>query len=288
MRSGRIVRIRRMFHDPGMDLHNVEELIRPLTRADLPEWRDTDVLLAGGTALFSEPQPGVRRLIDLSALGWPSLEISPGGLRIAATCTLADAAAARLPAEWTAASLIAGCCRALAGSHKIWNAATVGGNLCHALPAAPMLAMGVALDGVAVIWRTDGGERRTPMLDFAVGPQRTVLGRGEVLRAIDIPAAALRRRAALRQASLTDLGRSAALVAATLDPADGEYRLTVTASVPQPLQIAWRVAPSAAAIDTALAALPANIWYDDVHGSPAWRRHMTQRLAGELLHELTA
>ncbi len=275
-----------MFHRPDMDLNTVNELLRPATRAELPEWRETDALLAGGTALFGEPQTGLRRLIDLHALCWPPFELSPDGLRVAATCTLAEAAAAHWPAEWAAAPLIAGCCRALAGSFKVWNAATVGGNVCQALPAAPMLAMGVALDGVAAIWQPGGGERRLPMLDFAVGPQRTALRPGEVLRAIDIPASALRCRTAWRQASLTELGRSAALLVATLDPADGAWRLTVTASVPRPMQLAWPAPPCAAALDAAIAAMPGDAWFDDVHGAPGWRRHMTRRLAAELLHEL--
>ena len=269
-----------------MDLNTIEELVRPASRADLPQWRDTDALLAGGTALFAEPQAAVRRLIDLQALAWPSLEVSPAGLLIAATCTLAEAAAARWPAEWVATPLIAGCCRALAGSFKVWNAATVGGNVCQALPAAPMLALAVALDGVAAVWQPGGGERQLPMLDFATGPQRTALRPGEVLRAIDIPAAALRRRAAWRQACLTELGRSAALLAATLDPVGGEFRLTITASVPHPMRLAWPALPNAAALDAAIAALPGELWFDDVHGAPEWRRHMTRRLAAELLHEL--
>ena len=271
-----------------MDLIAVEHVFRPGTRADLPQWRDRDVLLAGGTGLFAEPQPLARRLIDLHALKWPALEVSAAGLRIAATCTLAEAEAARLPAEWTAAALIGECCRALAGSFKVWNAATVGGNVCMALPAAPMLALTVALDGVAVIWLPGGGERQAPMDAFAVGPQRTVLRSGEILRAVDLPTAALRRRAGLRQASLTALGRSAALLAATVDLGDGAFRVTITASTVRPVLMAWPDPPGPVALDDRIAALPDSMWFDDVHGAPAWRRHMTRRLAAELLHELTA
>lgn len=269
-----------------MDLLNVERVLRPATRADLPDWHAADALLAGGTALFSEPQPGLRRLIDLQALGWPPLEASPAGLRVAATCTLAEVAAASLPAEWVAAPLIAACCRALSGSFKVLHTATVGGNVCHALPAAPMLAAAVALGGVAIVWLPGGGERAVPMPDFALGPQRTALRPGEVLRAIDLPAWFLRCRAAWRQASLFELGRSAALLAATLDPADGSFRLVITASTPRPLLLSWPAPPDAEALDTAVAALPGDVWLDDAHGAPAWRRHMTRRLAAELLEEL--
>ena len=39
------------------------------------EWRDGDSWLAGGTWLFSEPQPHLRRLLDLTAVGWEPLVV---------------------------------------------------------------------------------------------------------------------------------------------------------------------------------------------------------------------
>lgn len=241
--------------------------------------------LAGGTWLFSEPQPGLRRLVDLAGLGWPALEVSGAGLRIGATCTIAALEAFEAPVEWRAGPLFAACCNALLGSFKVWNTATVGGNVCLALPAAPMLALTVALDGVAEVWRPDGSVRRVPMAAFATGPQRTVLAPGELLRAIDLPAAALRRRGAIRQASLSVHGRSAALLVGTRDAAGG-LALTVTASTMRPVRLDWPAPPGAAALDAAVEAGCAGLWYDDVHGAPAWRRHMTRRLAAALLEQL--
>jgi CO/xanthine dehydrogenase FAD-binding subunit len=294
-----------------VDLPSIISVASPSTRSDLPPWQPGAAWLAGGTWLFSEPQPGLRTLTDLSALRWPALEGSEAGLRIGATCTIAALEAFEAPPEWRAGPLFAACCNALLGSFKVWNTATVGGNVCLSLPAAPMLALTVALDGVACIWRPaaarkplgfaepapfananslrsqrDGTERLVPMADFTLGPQRTVLTPGELLRAIDLPVAALRRRAAWRQASLTTHGRSAALLVATLD-ANGGLALTVTASTMRPLHASWASPPSAAALDARLQAIPAALWYDDVHGAPAWRRHMTRRLAAELLAELT-
>ena len=163
---------------------------------------------------------------------------------------------------------------------------------CHALPplygqslpAAPMLALTVALDGVARVWRPDGTERQVPMAGFTTGPQRTVLAPGELLRCIDLPDAALRRRGAMRQASLTAHGRSAVLLVATEEA--GRFALTVTASTVRPVHAAWPEAPSRKALDATIADFPAALWHDDVHGAPAWRRHMTRRLAAELHEEL--
>ena len=266
-----------------MDLNGIETVAHPRTRTDLPAWTPVSAFVAGGTWLFSEPQPHLRHLVDLSALAWPAIERTPSGLRIGATCTIAALDAFEAPNEWQAARLIPACCNALLGSFKVWNAATVGGNICLALPAAPMLALTVALDGTALVWAPDGSERRISMASFALAAQQTALRPGELLRAIDLPETALRRRAALRQASLTTMGRSAALLLATRDTHG--LALTITASTTRPLQAHWPE-PSAHAIDAFIAGIPPALWFDDVHGTPAWRRHMTRRLAHELIEEL--
>ena len=132
-----------------MDLNTITEVVRPRERDGLPAWQDGDAWLAGGTWLFSEPQPHLNRLIDLTALGWPAIEVDEQ--RLAHRRDLHDRAARHdcaLPVEWTAAPLIGQCCRAFLASFKIWNTATVGGNICMSLPAGPMISLASALDGV--------------------------------------------------------------------------------------------------------------------------------------------
>ena len=266
-----------------MDLNTVTEIARPRRRAELPAWSAGDAWLAGGTWLFSEPQLKVSRLIDLAELGWPAFEISAQGLRIAATCKIAALEAMTCPPGWIAAPLVNQCCRAFLASFKIWNAATVGGNLCMSLPAGPMISLTAALDGVCTIWTRDGGERRVAVADFVLAPQRNVLKPGELLRAVDLPAAALRRRTAFRQISLSPLGRSAALLIGTRSPEDGAIALTVTASTPRPIRLAFGRMPSRTALRATLeAAIPRELYYDDVHGAPAWRRQMTLQFAEEI------
>src|SRR6516162_8395120 len=199
-----------------MDLNTIAEVARPQSRAELPVWTAGDAFLAGGTWLFSEPQVHLKRLIDLTDLKWPALTIHERGLTIAATCTVAQLDALACPSDWLAAPLINQCCRSFLASFKIWKTATVGGNICMSLPAGPMISLASALDGVALVWARDGSERRLPVLDFVVGSRRNVLAPGDILRRIDIPAAALSRRAAFRQLSLAPLGRSAALLIGTL------------------------------------------------------------------------
>lgn len=270
-----------------MDLHTIETIIATPTRDTLAAWRPGDAWLAGGSWLYSEPQPHLDRLIDLTGFGWPPIAVTPRGLELAATCTIAQLQRwAGAPPDWTAAALIDPCCHALVGSFKVWTVATVGGNMCLALPAGPMTALAAALEGECLIWSPDGTERTLPALHFVTGDRRTALGPGEVLRSVTLPASAMRRRGAVRQISLSPLGRSGALLIGTLR-ADGAFALTVTASTPRPYRLAFAAAPSPAALQAAIdAAIRPRDWHDDVHGRPDWRRHVTGVLAAEILDEL--
>src|SRR5437899_2941303 len=212
-----------------MDLNTITAVAHPQTRCDLPVWTPGDAWLAGGTWLFSEPQTDLARLIDLTDLKWPALTITESHLSIAATCTISQLDALACPTDWLAAPLINQCCRAFLASFKIWKTATVGGNLCMSLPAGPMISLTAALDGVCTIWQADGGERKVAASDFVSGNQTNVLKRGELLRQIDIPVAALKRRSAFRQISLTPVGRSAALLIGSVG-SDAAFMLTATAS----------------------------------------------------------
>ncbi|MCK9914044.1 FAD binding domain-containing protein [Microbacteriaceae bacterium K1510] len=270
-----------------MDLNTITEVVQPQGRAELPAWREGDAFLAGGTWLFSEPQPHLRRLIDLPGLRLEPLHVTSAGLTIAATCTIAQLESFALPAPWTVKPLIEQCCRAFLASFKIWNMATVGGNLCMSLPAGPMISLTTALDGKCVIWSADGSERRVPVIDFVLGPQRNVLQRGELLRQIDLPGTALTRRTAFRQISLSPFGRSAALLIGTRAPDSSTLTLTITASTPHPVQLAFETMPSATALRARIEdELPPGAYYNDVHGAPDWRRAMTLTFAEEIRDEL--
>lgn len=271
-----------------MDLNTITAVTHPRTREQLPVWAAGDAWLAGGTWLFSEPQAHLRRLIDLTDLKWPALTISESGLSIAATCTVAQLDALACPPDWIASPLINQCCRAFLASFKIWKTATVGGNICMSLPAGPMISLTSALDGTAVIWQADGGERKVAMSDFVTGDQCNVLAAGDLLRQIDIPLAALKRRSAFRQISLTPVGRSAALLIGSLSSEDG-LALTVTASTAAPVQMSFSKIPTTKELrETILARIPDELYHTDIHGKPAWRKHMTLRLAEEIRSELQA
>ncbi|MEV4126755.1 FAD binding domain-containing protein [Nocardia sp. NPDC049707] len=261
-----------------MDLNTVAEVCDARTYRS---WRPGDAWLGGGTYLFSEPQPHLRRLVDLSRTGWTPLQWLPGGaLEIASTCTIAQLF------RYTRRSLFAQCCHAFLASFKIWNMATVGGNLCNSLPAGPMISLTAALDGICLLHSLTGAQRRLPVTEFVTGAGENVLREGELLRSITLPAAALDRRTAFRQASLYGLGRSGVLVIGTRDR-DGSLQLTVTASTTRPIRLCFPRPTDRVEFAAALErAVPDDAWFDDIHGLPEWRKHMTLRLAEEIRTEL--
>jgi len=270
-----------------MNLNTVTGLRQPRSAAEIADWRSGVAWLAGGTWLYSEPQPAIDTLIDLDHLGWKALEASPAGLDIAATCRIAELYRFAAPRDWVAAPLIRACCDALLASFKVWNAATVGGNICMSLPAGAMISLVVALEGRCTLWPRDGAPREVPVVDCVTGNHTNVLRPGELLRKIHLPASALMKRTALRQASLTKLGRSAGLLIGTSDPARQDLLVTITAATPRPVQLRFDEIPSAEALrDVIEVRIPADGYFADVHGSAAYKRHLTYHFAEQIRAEL--
>lgn len=299
-----------------MDMTSVDEV---LMSADPDQWRPGDSWLAGGTVLLSYgtdiTRGRPRRLLDVTGAGWPAVVWHPGSssgdgtdgaaggtppeaaLELAATCRVAevyalpDAADLPLPRNLLPGlDLFQPCCDSFVASYKIWNVSTVGGNVATALPAGPMTSLLAGLDAVAVLLGPGGGRRELPVADLVLGEARTALRDGELIRCFRIPLAALRQRSTFRRISLTERGRSAALLIGRRT-APGRVRLVVTASTRRPQVVdlgaagepaatgeGWRSAIDAAVADEG--------WHDDVHGAPAWRRAMTHRLGEEILAEL--
>jgi CO/xanthine dehydrogenase FAD-binding subunit len=274
-----------------MDLHTVDQVRRPARAAEITSWQAGFAWLAGGTWLFSEPQPDVHTLIDLASLGWPSLRAADDGLEVAATCTVAelDRLTDQAPPDWTAAPLFRLCCRSFLASFTIWNEATVGGNVCMSLPAGPMISLTAALEGVTTLWPRDGEPRQVPVVEFVTGNHQNVLAPGELLRSIFLPAHALRKKFAFRRFTLTHLGRSEVLLIGTRCPEHGEFVLTITAATLRPIQLRFDGGPVAAQLKRAIDdAVPSAMYLDDTHGSPAHRKHLTYYFAEQIRAELSA
>ncbi|MBC7300189.1 MAG: FAD binding domain-containing protein [Nocardia sp.] len=279
-----------------MDLDTVSEIVLARERADLAQLGAGSAVLAGGTFLFSEPHDHLDRLIDITTFGWTPLTASAQGLEIAATCTLAQFAGAgpgrelgtpMLRPHWPGTALFAQACRALLASHKIWRTATVGGNVCLSLPAGAVLGALVALDATAVIWTRGGGECAIPMRDFVTGPGENLLASGDIVRSFLVPTTSISARTSCRKIATAPLGRSGSVVMGRRD-ADERCAITITAATVRPVVLDFCTVPSRSELTDALAHLDADVWFDDPHGAPDWREHVTGLLAAEVVAELGA
>ncbi len=150
--------------------------------------QDDAVALAGGTDLLvaihhRKTHPGL--LVDLKSVADVGSRIEMAGdrLRIGGRVVMSQIAADDrvnnlFPALVGAASVV--------GSIQIRNRATLAGNLCNASPAADTAPTLLAYNASIAI--SDGaGERSLPVSRFFVGPGQTVLTRGEVVTAVELP-----------------------------------------------------------------------------------------------------
>jgi CO/xanthine dehydrogenase FAD-binding subunit len=177
-------------------------------------------LLAGGTDVF--PAVGERPLtgpvIDISRLrNLRGVSRTDEGVRIGAATTWTDLVRADLPPAFNALRAAA---REI-GAVQIQNRGTIGGNLCNASPAAdgvpPLLILDAEVELVSA-----QGVRRLPLSQFIIGNRRTLLGIGEVLTAVILPAPASAARSTfLKLGARRYLVISIAMVAVLLDIDDG-------------------------------------------------------------------
>jgi len=145
-------------------------------------------IVAGGTDLILQiRQKAVKPeyVIDITRI--PGLDYimldDPQGLRLGALTTIRALETSvelqkRCPIISQAASQL--------GSVAIRNVATLGGNLCNALPSAETAQVLVALSAqVSIIG--PAGERRLPLEDFFIGVGETALKPNELLLEILVP-----------------------------------------------------------------------------------------------------
>ncbi len=155
----------------------------------LDEKGDHARILAGGTDLIVQAREGRRTLgwmIDIKSI--PEVNVldydAKTGLTLGAAVPCyevyaVDAICEAYPGLVDATKII--------GGTAIQGRAAVGGNLCNASPAADCIPPLIVLNATCVI-AGPNGEREIPVEDFCTGPGQTVLGKGEILVSIKVPA----------------------------------------------------------------------------------------------------
>ena len=204
-----------------MNLNTIIEVKRPASADEITQWRDGYAWLGGGTWLFSEPQWATDTLIDLDQLALAG----PAGLagRARDRGDLPDRRALSFRRAGGMDALrrcFASAATRFLASFKIWNAATVGGNICMSLPAGPMISLTAALEATYTLWpRGCGAARGQGDRLRHREPRQRAAGPASCCAASTCRPRRCAKRFAFRRASLTHLGRSAALMIGTQDRA---------------------------------------------------------------------
>jgi CO/xanthine dehydrogenase FAD-binding subunit len=74
----------------------------------------------------------------------------------------------------------------------------------------------------------------------------------------------------------------------TSDPVRQDLLVTITAATPRPVQLRFDTTPSTKELQDAIdARIPADGYFEDVHGSAAYKRHLTHHFAEQIHAELT-
>ena len=140
-------------------------------------------VIAGGTDLLVTGPADTESLVDINGLGLSYIR-EDDGLRIGATTTFSNLLRSPLLTRYPY-RVIADAAGEL-GHHNLRHIATVGGNICNAVPSADAPVALIALDAEAVI-HGPSGERTVPLESFFKFVRETVLGEGEFLKEIVVP-----------------------------------------------------------------------------------------------------
>lgn len=160
---------------------NLRETLKLLAR-----YGKKATILAGGTDLVPkinsyELKPDV--LVYIGGLGLDYMKEKGEKLLIGAATPMAKIAASKLVAR--KAGALAEAARQ-AGTAAVRTAATIGGNLANASPAADLATPLLAMDAELLLMNSKG-KRVVALKDFFKGPGKTVLKPGELITEVSVP-----------------------------------------------------------------------------------------------------
>jgi len=195
--------------------------------------------LAGGTEVIVKMKEGSRRpkhIVNLKKIpGLSGIKKTAGGIEIGALTKIREIEKCALimdeyPILHEAAKVL--------GSVQIRNLATVGGNICNASPCADSAVGLLSVDAVAHISGLEG-EREVPLVDFFLGPGRTVLAPGEILTSITVPKMAPGSKSAFNRVARASMDLATISLAAVVTMKNGvveDSRLAWGTVAPTPMR----------------------------------------------------
>jgi CO/xanthine dehydrogenase FAD-binding subunit len=277
------------------------EYLKPADLADtldvLEQLKDKKVeVLAGGTDLIPALRAGAKKpdyLVDLAGKGLDEVVFESDQVRMGALVTFTTLCEdpqirRRLPAIAEAAIEV--------GAVQCRNLATIGGNICNAVPALdsgpPLLALGASFR-----LQCKGRERIVRSEEFFLGPRLTVLQPGEILTEIIVP---LQERF---RANFLRFGRRKALTLSIVSVAAGvttngkreiiDVRISLGAVAPTPMRaykaeqlLQGRTASAELLEEAAAVAASETRPISDLRASAEYRRRLSALLVGRALEHV--
>lgn len=257
----------------------------------------TAVVLAGGTDLIPRLKKRVIEppslLVDLKGLSdMDFIDFGAADVRIGALATIhrvatSDAVRKHIPLLAEAASTI--------GSFQIRNRGTLVGNICSAVPSADSAPALLVLDA-QVVCRSKEGERVVAVDDFFLGPQKTCLRKGEIVREIRIPVEEGKKGTYIKLTHRARLDLAIVGVAVLLCREDGRFsfvRIGIGACAPRPIrarraeEMLCGERPDPRLIEQAAkTAADETDPIDDHRASALYRRLMVEVLVKRAIHRL--
>ncbi|MEO1374620.1 MAG: FAD binding domain-containing protein [Cyanobacteria bacterium J06635_10] len=274
-----------------MDLHNIDNYLCPTDINQVTDWGENWSWLAGGTWLFSEPQPQIKTLVDIQSFGWDKIEFVKGSnshqgrlLAIGATCTLTKLLEHPRVSEYTAVEGFKGAISALSASLKVVNVATVGGNICLALSVGTLAPIMVALDASYEIWNMAGKSRIVAAKDFQIASRQTILQSGELLRRVLIPVKNMKWQVDYKRFGIAASDPALAIVVGAYNQVAKKLRLVIGASVAAPVLLELdRDVETGFNYDAFLENMD---FIEDARAKAVYRREITQVLIRRCLESL--
>jgi carbon-monoxide dehydrogenase medium subunit len=274
--------------EPG----NVEEASRLLA-----QYGERARIIAGGTDLLLERDPGIEVLIGIRGLKLDTIRVDPRGGTIGAAACFAEIASTPALLEQPYRALAQAALEM--GTPQIRNQATVGGNLCSAVSCAdsppPLLVLDATLDVVG-----PAGERSVAIADFFEDVRANSLRPGEILAGIRLPELPPRTATVFIKKGRVGTGDLAVVnlaVRLTLgaDDSCSEVRIALGAVAPTPLRtrgaetILEGRRPEEPLLEQAAARAVEEISpIDDIRASADYRRTLTRSLLQRALRDAVA
>jgi len=150
----------------------------------LAKYGEKAMPLAGGTDILVDKPSDIEYLVDITGLSLDYIKDGKEGVRIGALSTFHSVETSDLLRKGPN-SILVEAAREM-GSTAIRNVATVGGNICNAVPSAELPPALIVL-GAKVKIVGSNGERILPLEKFFKGVRKTDLKTGEIVTEIQVP-----------------------------------------------------------------------------------------------------